>query len=252
MLKKIIKKTHKKFTMKVALIGILIFFVIYPYFNICAERPVMSLKTNRTKNKVDFVLNPGFSVCGNDLTQKDLLFISFVPSAPHLFEKRNEIRNTWANQMFEKDLRNIFSIGLSDNETINQLVKREFKIYRDLIQIENFRDSYNNFTYKLMKTFDWISKYCSKAKFIIKIDDDEILNTPKVIGEFRNDQTYNQKSNSIFAMMFEGIGPDHSPSSKWYVSPLEFNKTYPPEFNGIYPKYPQGKYMQKITFTFIL
>jgi hypothetical protein len=53
-------------------------------------------------------------------------------------------------------------------------------------------------------------------------------------------------------MIFDGIGPDHSPSSKWYVSPLEFNKTYPPEFNGIYPKYPQGKYMPKINFTFIL
>ena len=104
------QKTHKQFKLKVALIVILIF-VVYSYLNIDAKRTVMyhkSVKTILTKNKVDFRFNPGFSVCGNDLTQKELLFISFVPSAPHLFEKRNEIRNTWANQRFEKDLRNIF------------------------------------------------------------------------------------------------------------------------------------------------
>ncbi len=71
------------------------------------------------------------------------------------------------------------------------------------------------------------------AKFILKIDDDEILNTPKLISEFRQNPFYKYEQKNMYAMIFSGIGRDRNPASKWFVSMLEFNTTYPPEYNGI-------------------
>lgn len=209
---------------------------------------ILILVTNETKSKefkkipfVEYSINPGRALCqNNNKSKNELLFISFVIIAPHFFEKRNQIRNTWANKQFYNDLRNMFVIGLSKNETVNALIREEFDIHQDLLQIENLTDSYHVINIKIMKSFKWISTYCSNAKYILRICDDVIVNTPKLINDFRHDSFYKYKENKMFGMTLSGIGPDHNPSSKWYVSVLEFNKTYPPEYNGIYPRYPQG------------
>ncbi len=48
-------------------------------------------------------------------------------------------------------------------------------MYGDLVQ-ENFLDSYRNLTLKTLMGIRWASIYCANAKFIVKIDDDVVLN----------------------------------------------------------------------------
>ena len=48
----------------------------------------------------EFRLNPEWSICGNTPNTQTYLFITFVIIAPHLFDQRNKIRNTWANKQF--------------------------------------------------------------------------------------------------------------------------------------------------------
>jgi len=188
----------------------------------------------------EFSLNPGHDVCKARRSHLELLFISFVIIAPSYFEKRNEIRNTWASKQFANDLRNIFVVAMSTNETINQMIRDEFELYQDIVQIDALVDSYRVINIKIMKALKWIAKYCARAKYILRICDDVIVNTPKLIKNFRHDPFYKYEKNKIYGMTLAGVGPDHNPSSKWYVSELEFNQTYPPEYKGVYPKYPQG------------
>ncbi len=47
--------------------------------------------------------------------------------------------------------------------------------YGDLVQ-ENFIDSYRNLTLKTLMGIRWASIHCSNAKFVVKIDDDVIIN----------------------------------------------------------------------------
>jgi thymidine kinase len=106
--------------------------------------------------------------------------------SPHQFEQRNHIRNTWANKQFNSDLKVIFTVALSKNQTVNKLLIDEFNFYGDILQIENLIDSYYNCSIKIMKTYKWISNYCSNTKYILKICDDVVVNTPELIRNYKN------------------------------------------------------------------
>ena len=222
---------------------LILFTVITLDLNLINHEEIKHIKYLKRKvvQSDEFSLNPKYGLCSAQSEEENLLFVAFVIIAPHYFEKRNEIRNTWANKQFSDDLRVFFAVGQSKNETVNEQIRKEFQIHQDILQINNLTDSYYIMTHKIMNSFKWISEYCSKAKFILRINDDVVVNTPKLIRDFKNDPFYKDHKQRIYGLTLSGIGPDHNPNSKWYVSQLEFNQTYPPEYNGIFPIYPQGK-----------
>lgn len=71
-------------------------------------------------------------------------------------------------------------IGKSSNATINEKLKEESQQYGDIVQ-EDFADTYKNLTLKTIMAVKWASIYCSNAKFFLKIDDDMIVNAPKLV-----------------------------------------------------------------------
>ena len=84
-----------------------------------------------------------------------------------------------------------------------------------------------------MKTYKWISNYCSNTKYILKICDDVVVNTPELIRNYKNVIPY--KENHIYGNGFYGTSPIRDPGSKWYVSVKEFSgKGYPPYVQGIF------------------
>ena len=189
---------------------------------------IMKERLENYEAKNDFYLNPKWSICA---ANKSLLFIAFVVIAPHLFEQRSKIRNSWANKQFSSEIKLIFSVGLSPNRAINELIHNESALYSDILQINHFNDSYYNCTYKIMKTFKWIAKYCPHAKYVLKICDDVVVNTPQILNYFRH-LPYEQ--NQIFGYGIYGVGPIRNVKNKWYVSKNEFNGTK-------YDPYVQGK-----------
>jgi len=119
---------------------------------------------------------------------------------------------------------------MSENETINKQIEEENKINKDILQINNFIDNYYNLTTKIMKSFKWISRYCSNAKYILRINDDVILNTHYFIDHFKR---LPYSNNQMFGFAFYGARPARNQGHKFYVSP----KDYPRE---VYDDYIDG------------
>lgn len=129
----------------------------------------------------DYTINPSYSICDSN----DILFIAFVATAPQDFEKRLIIRKTWADKQRFKQIRVIFPLGISNEVDISELVDAESKENNDIIQ-ENFIDAYHNLTQKIMMSYRWINEYCPQATYIVRLNDDLVLNTYAMIGFWNN------------------------------------------------------------------
>lgn len=189
-------------------------------------------KLENPRNEVDnmFSLNPKSSLCHGPYNKTEAFpFMSFVIIAPHFFKKRTEIRNTWANKRFEADLKVIFVVGMSQNETVNNLIRDEFELHQDILQISSLIDSYYRMTLKIMSGLIWINNYCENAELILRINDDVIVNTPQLIKEYRDGKTFKVRTNRVYALI---LGGGKQVLHKSYVTGEKYV--------GLYPRYPQG------------
>ena len=205
-----------------------LYFIFYKYFNennaiIDAIRlSKWLLMEEELPPSPEFRLNPEYSICEPE-QGKSLLFIVFVILAPHHFDKRNLVRETWGNKSLSSDFKLIFTIGMSTEHTVNQKIADEFVLHNDILQLTNFNDSYFNMTTKIMKSFKWISEYCSNAFYVLRINDDVVVNTFQLISHFRG---LSYKKNQIFGFRIYGVGPVRWKDSKFYVSEKDYNKSY--------------------------
>src|ERR1700722_19295152 len=88
-----------------------------------------------------YILNPGYSVCGdinniNDNNNKNnnnsvYLFV-YVHSGPTKYQRRIVIRETWATRTLFPDLRLVFMIGKSLNAGIMKAIEYENELYQDI------------------------------------------------------------------------------------------------------------------------
>jgi hypothetical protein len=184
--------------------------------------------SNYIKNTSEFYLNPKDLICDPN---KKLLLIAFVVIAPDRFEKRNVIRSTWgSNSLAPDEFKLVFSVGKSENSTINEIVLNEFLLHEDILQINNFTDSYFNMTAKIMKSFRWISMYCPNAQYVLRINDDVMVNTFGLINYFKN---ITLGKNQIYGHLLKKTSPIRF-QHKHMVSRIEYDKDF-------YPIYPEGK-----------
>lgn len=61
----------------------------------------------------------------------------------------------------------------------------------------SFIDTYHNLTYKHVMNLKWFNTHCSGVKYLIKMDDDVLMNVPAVI-DYLNDQNNQNKAVSGF------------------------------------------------------
>lgn len=119
----------------------------------------------------------------------------FVCSDVRHRNRRRNIRSTWGRFLRPKP---IFILGISNNETDNQIALEEAQLYRDVI-IEDFRDSYQNLTLKTMFALKHFLRLTPNESYFLKIDDDVFLNvfrlnyimekyreTPGIIGHLES------------------------------------------------------------------
>ena len=110
--------------------------------------------------------------------------VIFIPSAAHIsgkyYDKRQAVRQTWAFEARTQfNISTYFVIALNINETINERLESEAKQHGDMIQF-NFIDDYYNFTLKMVSILRWADRYCSGTKFVVKSDDDVIINAKRL------------------------------------------------------------------------
>ncbi|XP_047482951.1 beta-1,3-galactosyltransferase 5-like [Penaeus chinensis] len=142
---------------------------------------------NRIQREVQWRHAPASPPCPPQVT-----VIAFVTSSPDHRERRDRIRNTWANPVYypRKDLRFLFVIGATANASVQAAVDEEMAQFNDIIQ-NNFYDSYRNLTYKTIAWLSWVVHHCPDVPFALKVDDDVVVN-PSSLQELYG--KINQKS----------------------------------------------------------
>ena len=172
----------------------------------------------------EILLKPKTNFC-----DKDTLLITMVTIAPSQFNTRSLIRNTWGNTTRFSNTRVIFLVGRSRNETINQKLVIESDYFKDILQ-EDFLDSYNNLTKKVIMGLKWVNENCKSIKFVMKIDDDIFVNTEALIKFLENLKNPNQNTKTQIGYCYSNIKVIRNKFSKFYVPYLDYPNEYFPDF----------------------
>jgi hypothetical protein len=118
------------------------------------------------------LLNP--NIC-SDVDHIDIIIMVYI--ATDRLEKRQRIRDSFAQASLFRpfEIRVAFLLGKTHNKTLERILWLEHAKYNDTI-MGDFIDTYHNLTLKGVMGFRWISQYCSHADFVLKLDDDMIVN----------------------------------------------------------------------------
>ncbi len=164
-----------------------------------------------------FILNPHIPECGSN---GKLLLVGLVMLAPHYFEKRETIRQTWANRAFYKseDMRVLFVMGQSDDAEINSRLRNESQTHGDIIQ-EDYLDSYFNITIKVMGAYKWVAEYCPNVEFVLRINDHVIVNRVNLIRFLKET---NRADKTIWGVLLEKSTPKLDPKHRWHIPKEEY------------------------------
>ena len=136
-----------------------------------------------------------------------------VLNTPFSYLQRNYIRETFGQRITKSgDLKRayklLFLFGLKDDyqESFEEIFNESNK-YNDLI-IPKIEDNYNTVSLKMLSSFYWISQINqnSKLKWIVKIDDDVLLNVEK-LDSYVDTIIQNDLIDSIYCRVYYGIKP---------------------------------------------
>ena len=172
------------------------------------------------------------AVCGAD-GGANVLLLALVPVAAQHFANRLVVRSTWANRNLFPGMRYVFLLGKSKNATINERVRYEASIYGDIVQ-EDFEDHYRNLTIKTMSGFKWAAANCAKAKFVLKVDDDVVVNSHFLLK--RLDELNHKHPRLSDTMVCNVIS--HGLVNRWFDS--KFYIPYSERYEDYYDKYCDG------------
>ncbi|KAG8234547.1 hypothetical protein J437_LFUL014006 [Ladona fulva] len=138
--------------------------------------------------------------------------------------------------LFSIGVRRVFLLAIShgSNDEHYRKVKqkevvKENELNSDLVQ-GNFHEAYRNLTYKHVMGLQWVTSFCRKAQYIIKMDDDIIVDVYFLMKLL---QVSNVSGSFMLGYILNGVKPSRNPSNKWFVNYVEYPKSfYPPFLSG--------------------
>ena len=174
-----------------------------------------------------FVINP-------ERTCKDesLRMIYLVKSAPQNPQRRNVIRETWANSNTLKrfSFKRLFLIGLPHTDETQHNVSEESGVHGDILQID-FKDAYYNNTLKTTGGMKWVAENCREAAYAMFVDDDFYIDTYKIKTVISEVDKMNKTH--VFMGNVLNVAPERDKKSKWYISEQDYPyDKYPPFVNA--------------------
>lgn len=180
----------------------------------------------------EYILNPGKRICGNTFGEQVFLLI-VVNTNPANYHRRFSLRETWSRRSMFRDVRIVYLMGLAKSEQLNDKILLESGLYGDIIQ-ENYLDTYKNLTLKGIMSLKWIKQYCFNVKYILKLDDDEVVNTFKLLRHLK--VLYDARlhtTRTIFCHHNVHMPVIRQKFSKWYLSKEEYeNDEFTPYCSG--------------------
>ncbi|KII67719.1 Beta-1,3-galactosyltransferase 5 [Thelohanellus kitauei] len=166
-------------------------------------------------------------------------FIVFIISSPQNLKERETHRravsytpNTFKLKILEmegvKNYCHLYSVGYSNNATVNELVNLESIQYGDVLRIPVL-ESYYNLPKKVIITLSLLNRFKERFDYVLKTDDDLIVLTKLLI--INVNQRF--KDYDLIGYIKHGAMAIRDQQSKFYVSIDE-------HINDFYLSYPQG------------
>lgn len=154
---------------------------------------------------------------------KDILLIVFVHIATSNFEGRHLIRSTFGSisNYDNKLIEYVFVLGQTSDVKLQRYIELESERHKDIIQ-GNFIDSYRNLTYKLVFSLFWVNNFCSNAKFVVKMDEDIIINVPHLIFHLSKKIHNKSTSDILECQVITQNKPQRRRKNKWYITLEEY------------------------------
>ena len=134
----------------------------------------------------------------------------------------------------------MYATAMSPNVTVNNLLNEENRIHKDILQIGSFNDSYSLGTVKLMKIYKWIAMHCANSIYMLKVNDDVIMNTFKLV-EYSKRIRASKSTRQIFGLEMNG-SPVRDVDKKFFLTHDEYGAFK-------FPSYPDGNFWKKRTTT---
>jgi hypothetical protein len=182
------------------------------------------------KNVINDPINPQnfhYIHNGESICEESLNLILVVKSTVDNFVNRRVIRETWGHVSQYQSVRIVFLLG--HKKDTQGKVDAEALEYGDVVQ-EDFVDSYSNNTFKTIMGLNWVSKYCSRAKYSFYVDDDVFI----IVNNLQKTRKLAEpQSDVMLGQVLSSSVPYRDNTSKWFVS----WEDYP--FDS-YPKYLGG------------
>ncbi|KAJ1519552.1 hypothetical protein ONE63_004831 [Megalurothrips usitatus] len=197
-------------------------------------------------DNVTTILSP--SICEG--RQPFLLVV--VCSAVQNMAARRAIRQTWASSLYTmresnrsnevledlpKETFVVFLLGDPDNSTLQSSIEDESRRYGDIVQ-EGFVDSYNNLTVKSVMLLKWVAQRCSTALYVMKTDDDTLVNIQSLQLFLHSHQASLTKPRAkkiplLVGNLICGARPILDSTHKWYMPRYIYaGRTYPNYLSG--------------------
>ena len=114
-------------------------------------------------------------------------------------------------------------IGKSNDQDVNKRVHIESQFFGDIVQ-EDFADTYLNLTLKTVMAMKWSADYCSNSKFLLKVDDDVIVNSFHLIEYLEAFKT--GFNNTLLCLHHTKAKVIRNQTDKFYVTKAAFKSDY--------------------------
>uniref|UniRef100_A0A1B6CHV2 Hexosyltransferase n=1 Tax=Clastoptera arizonana TaxID=38151 RepID=A0A1B6CHV2_9HEMI len=203
------------------------FYSSYSSFGIKIINPQISyLKIEKVLINLPFKF-----IIENNCSFKDseIKLIQIVTSYAGNVEARSALRRAYpTNDLKKLGIYRIFLLSVlkSSDITQNALIN-ENERFNDIIQ-GDFIESYKNLTYKHLMGLNWVVNYCKNINYIIKMDDDIIVDLYKLLRLIQETKNF-----QMLGYIFNNMRPIRIKANKWYVSTKEYDKnTYPSFLSG--------------------
>ena len=202
--------------------------VINNIFEVKLKPGLMKLINPKTP-KYALTVNASYHLENKDLcsSERNLTFLIIILSGPKHFERRNVIRETWGNSSFYAKygtVKIMFVLGRT-NDTYEQYeIVEESKHNGDILQ-GNLIDSYHNLSHKTVMAYKWLTERCRNAKYIIKTDDDVVVNMFCVFKNGLKNVSIDQKH--VHCYRLKSVRIMREKSRKPYIEPHQLRgKTF--------------------------
>ena len=170
-----------------------------------------------------------FSLMPRDVCARgaDSFLVMLVCSKHENFPHRRAIRDTWGSiRQYQKRIKLVFLIGQHADQYWNRNIHKEARTFNDILHM-NVRESYQNLTLKVLSGMEWAVRYCNRTRYILKSDEDMIINVPFLMEVLVGTPMANAIRGSV------NTNAPVMRSSKWgvpyHVYPYT---TYPPYMSG--------------------